>query len=422
MDVVALSVLVLAVVMSLGVAAYLVSQRYHISAIPILVVLGILFGPVVGIIPYDIAHQVFDYIRVLGLFLILYAEGHNLRWPLLQRHLASISVLDTLGLLVTAVVAALAFSWLFHLPILVGFLFGAIISATDPATLIPLFKTHRIPEGIRTILVTESIFNDPLGIVLTALALAILVPAAPGAAVVLGIAGQVGLYPAAVLYFLYVVAASLALGVGMGVLGYWALRGFSLEPFSELFSLALAFAGFAVGEYLLASGYLTATVIGIVLGNHDLFFGRLGIHEGASSAIATASHFNETLSELSTILIFVFLGAGLSLAMLQTGWLEALVLAAVVLFIARPLACVPLLRVGRLKPREVAFVALEGPRGVVPAALAGLPLSLGLAQNDPTLIAWGQVILTATVVVLLASVLVETLWVGPLVKRLLPEA
>ncbi len=243
-------ILTLAIVMTLGVITFLFSEKTHISSVPILIVLGMVFGPILGLIDRSIAQDLFNYIRVFGLVVILFAEGHNLKWPLLKKHMATIGILDTVGLFITAIVAAFFFSIFFHVPFLVGFLFGAIISATDPATLIPLFKQHKINENIRTVIVTESIFNDPLGIVLTVLAVALLVPQAPSAKFIESIAHYTTLYPAAVIFFVYEVGISILIGIVLGIVGYWLSRAFKLENFSEIYSLALAFGGFAIGKWL----------------------------------------------------------------------------------------------------------------------------------------------------------------------------
>ena len=137
----------LSIVMFLGMVSYLFSERFHISSIPILIIVGMLFGPVLGFIDRNLAHHIFNYVRVFGLVIILFTEGQNLKWPLLKKHIATIGMLDTAGLLITATIAAFSFSWLFHLPLIAGFLFGAIISATDPATLIPLLKQHKDFSG-----------------------------------------------------------------------------------------------------------------------------------------------------------------------------------------------------------------------------------------------------------------------------------
>ena len=407
-------VLTLAIVMAVGVVTFLFSERTHISYVPILIVLGMLVGPVLGILNRSISHQLFNYARVFGLVIILFAEGHNLKWSLLKRHLTTITLLDTVGLLVTALIAAVAFSLLLHVPFLVGFLFGAIISATDPATLIPLFKQHKVNDDMRSVIVTESIFNDPLGIVLTILAIALIVPQADSAHFLESIAHVTTLYPAAFIFFLYEVSVSIAIGIGLGLAGYWLIHVLHLEPFSEVYSLALAFGGFAIGEAAQASGYLVVTVIAIVLGNHEVFFKGHDRVENAERVISSELHFNEILSDFAAVLIFILLGASMDLKSLVSSLAIGSVIALIVVFIARPVATLSILPLGRWNLRQYGFMALEGPRGVVPSALAGLPLALGLSFKNQQLIGWGESILAVTVITILVSVILETLWAGAL--------
>lgn len=415
-----LAALTLAVVMVVGVITFLFSEKTGVSYVPILIVLGLLVGPVSQVIERSIAHQLFNYARVFGLVVILFAEGHNLKWSLLKKHVATIGILDTVGLIITILAAAAFFSWLLHVPFAVGFLFGAIISATDPATLIPLFKQHGINEDMKSIIVTESIFNDPLGIVMTILAIALLVPQASSARFIEGIARFTTLYPAAVIFFLYEVVASITIGVGLGLLGYWLIRVFHLENFPEIYALALGLGGFGLGELARASGYLVATVIAIVLGNHEVFFKK---HEfkDAGKVIAKELHFNEIVSELATVVIFILLGASIDLSTLSQALLKGTMVALFVVFVARPLAGLSILPLGRWSFKQYLFIVLEGPRGVVPSALAGLPLALGLTYHDKQLADWGESILSVTVITILVSVILETLWTNFLKRKLLGE-
>ena len=74
-----------AIVMTVGVITFLFSEKTGISFVPILVVLGMVAGPALNLIERPIAHQMFNYARVFGLVVILYAEGHNLKWSLLKK-------------------------------------------------------------------------------------------------------------------------------------------------------------------------------------------------------------------------------------------------------------------------------------------------------------------------------------------------
>ncbi|WP_297066482.1 sodium:proton antiporter [Thermococcus sp.] len=412
---------VLVAVLGSGIIAMIISRRYNISYVPLFIIAGMILGPIATLMPRDIAHELFDYVRVFGLVMILFTEGHNLSWKLLKRNLPTIATLDTVGLLITALLAAWFFSWIFHAPFLIGFLFGAIISATDPATLIPLFRQYRVKQDIETTIVTESIFNDPLGIVLTAVAVAMLVPQASGG-LFASMSSHMGVYGAAVAYFLYEVVVSIVVGIAVGTFGYWFIKKTRIFEFPEIeiFSLFLAFSGFMIGEALQASGYLVATVTGIILGNYKVFGKREKpqILNKVMKAIEKEVHFNESLAAISTIFIFVLLGASLDLKPLTDNLWRGILVAYFIMLVARPIAALLILKWWNLK--EYLFIALEGPRGVVPSALAALPLSLAMKYHSNTLtVYWGEVILAVTVITVLASVITETLWVPFLKSKLL---
>ncbi|WP_297092131.1 sodium:proton antiporter [Thermococcus sp.] len=412
---------VLIAVLGAGIISMLLSRRFNISYVPLFIVFGMVLGPITMWMPREVAHELFDYVRVFGLVMILFTEGHNLSWRMLKRNMSTIVTLDTVGLLITALLSAWFFSWVFDAPFLVGFLFGAIISATDPATLIPLFRQHRVKQDIETTIVTESIFNDPLGIVLTTVAIAMFVPQASGG-IFASLSSVAGLYGGAFLYFLYEVVVSIAVGFVLGMFGYWFIKKTSLFEFPEIeiFSLLLAFTGFFLGESLQASGYLVATVTGIVLGNYKIIGKRENpaIMDRVLRAVEKEVEFNESLAAIATVFIFVLLGASLNLDLLTGNILKGVLVAFFIMVVARPLAALPLLR--WWSPREYLFIALEGPRGIVPSALAALPLSLAMKYPGGELsVYWGDVILATTVIVVLASVITETLWLPFLRTKLL---
>ncbi|WP_297439012.1 sodium:proton antiporter [Thermococcus sp.] len=412
---------ILVAVVGIGIASMLIGRKFKVSYVPLFIVFGIIFGPVALVIPRETAHELFDYVRVFGLVMILFTEGHNLSIKLLKRNFSTIITLDTLGLVLTALLSAWFFSWIFHAPFLVGLLFGAIISATDPATLIPLFRQHRVRQDIETTIVTESIFNDPLGIVLTAVAISMIVPEASGG-LFAALSSQVGVYGGAVVYFFYEVLISVLVGIAIGLFGYWFIKRAEIFEFPEieLFSLLLAFTSFFLGEQLQASGYLAATVAGIVLGNYKLIghWRRIDIMDEVLTAIEREVEFNESLAAIATVFIFILLGASLNLSLFGKNLVGGILVAFFIMVVARPLAAVFLLK--WWSPKEYLFISLEGPRGIVPSALAALPLSLATRYPNATLtVYWGDVILAVTVLTVLVSVIMETLWLPLLRSKLL---
>ena len=412
------------VVLALGVLSLLISRKTRLSYVPIFILLGFAFGPILDLIDIPLARKIFDYVRVFGLVILLFAEGHRLRWYVLKKHLGTIITLDTVSLVITALVSGFFFSWIFHLPFLAGFLFGAIISATDPATLVPLFHQYKVREDIKVVLLTESIFNDPLGIVLTSVAIALLVPEAPSARFIEGLMNTLTLPGAAVAFFLYEVIVSIVIGGLVGVIGYLIIRYVGLEQNEEvfLFSLALAFFGFYIGEIVHASGYLVATTAGIILGNHHVFFKETS-HDvmRMRSLIDIEVHFNEILATFAVVFIFILLGASVDPHILASTFIYASLVALAVVFVARPLATLLIIPLGKWSFKEYLFIALEGPRGVVPSALASLPLTLGLVYHNQQLVVWGEFILSTTLMTILISIILETTWLPILKKKLLGE-
>lgn len=405
-------------VMTLGLAAFVFGEKVHVSSIPLLMVLGLLFGPVLGMIERQEAHHIFNYARIFGLVIILFAEGHNLQWKLIKRHFATIGILDTAGLLTTALIGGFFFSFLFHQPFAIGFLFGAIISATDPATLIPLFKQNKVEENVRTVILTESIFNDPLGIVLTILAISLVIPQASEAHLVESIAHVTGLFPAAAIFFLYQIVSSVIIGSIFGIGGYWLIRWLKPGFLPHVFGLTIAFGGFLTGEWVQTSGYLVATVTGIVFGNHELIFKNKKQNITFKKFLNKELSFNESLSDMAGIFIFILIGASIDLSIFGDTLVKGTILALIIIFVARPIAVLGILPLRRWSFREYLFISLEGPRGVVPSALASLPLTLGLMYKQQSLIDAGEIILAATMITVLISVFAGTLFVKPMSKML----
>ncbi|WP_240703306.1 cation:proton antiporter domain-containing protein [Thermococcus indicus] len=224
------------VVLLSGILAMLISRKTKFPYTPLLVLLGVLVGPVLTLILPQTARLLFYYVRAFGLFL-LFAAGFDLKLHVLKRHKLVIGLLDTVGLLGTAILAGWFFSWAFGVPFPVGFLFGAVVSGTDPATLIPLFQEHEVPKDMETIIITEAIFNGPLAIILTMVALFLIIPEIPGYAPVEPVLQGAGLYAAAIFYFLYQIFVSALIGAVIAYVAYQAIVRFSLYRSSYFFLL-----------------------------------------------------------------------------------------------------------------------------------------------------------------------------------------
>ncbi len=412
--------LALMIVFLSGIVSMLISKKTKFPYTPLLIFFGILVGPILHLILPDTARMLFYYIRAFGLFLVMLAAGFQLKLSMLRKHMLVIALLDTLGLLITALVAGWFFQVVFHVPWVIGFLFGAIVSGTDPATLVPLFKVHKINKDVETIILTEAIFNGPLAIILTLVAFIFIIPEVPALQDVILIVPSNTLYLAATFFFLYQTLASALLGLGFAALTYYTMVKLKVteHPYAEILVLAMAFGAYVFGEFIKASGFLVVTVMAIIIANYSVIFKKRT--KEMDSAVENNTEFTDTISSFAIILIFVLLGAALSvssatLSIIMYGTLIALF----VVFVARPLATLVILPKTGVK--KFLFIAFEGPKGAVAASMATLPIAIGSAFGDTNLVYWGEIILVSALMTVFLSMILESAWMPYLSKKLLGE-
>ncbi len=414
-DTIALSLMI---VLFSGLIAAVISKKTKFPYTPLLIIFGVVVGPVLHFILPQTARIMFYYLRAFGLFIIMFAAGFEIHLGLLRKHKVVIALLDTAGLLITAIIAGWFFRFLFHVPWSVGFLFGAIVSGTDPATLVPLFKEHKVDKDMETIIITESIFNGPLAIILTLVAFIFVIPEVPAFEDMAIFTPSSSVYGMAVIYFVYQILASALIGGVIAYLSYHALKRFDIHrrPYSLILGLGLAFAGYVIGEMINASGFLVVTIIAIVLGNHaDIFHTK---NEDVDEAVKDNAAFSDILSTFSIILVFVFLGASLSTSSAHMdSILYGILVGLFVVFVARPLATIVILP--KMGIKKYLFIALEGPKGAVAASMATLPIAIGGLYNDANLIYWGELILTSTLMTVFLSMILESAWMPFMNKKLL---
>jgi cell volume regulation protein A len=240
-------------------------------------------------------------------------------------------------------------------------LLGAALAPTDPAVMFSVFGRREIAGRTGTILEGESGANDPVGI---ALMLAAISLAETNSTSVAHAVGD---------FFL-----QLGVGTAIGVLGAFVLLQLIRRivlPNPALYPLrTLAFAGVIYGLATVAhgSGFLAVYIAGILIGDADIPAKR-GIER-----------FHTSLASLAEIVVFVALGLTIDLTALGNNhrWLDGLVLAVVLAFVARPLAVGPLLLPVRLTNGERLFIMWSGLKGAVPILLASFAVLAPVDDAD----------------------------------------
>ena len=412
----------ISLILILAAFAIPISRKIAVADIPILIILGIIFGPGLEIINHTFASQFLTQfgglgVGLLGVMIILYYESHHMNFRIIRRHVYKIVALDTVGVIITAVVSGFLFSLIFQAPISIGFLFGAIISPTDPATLIPLFKRIKIKDDISGTLVGESLFNDPIGIILVSIAILLITPNAAYISSFSGLASHTGVLLGSIIYFLVQISIPTAIGLTVG---------FSVIILNKFLNFENLIVGLLLGIVILEFTALEATGLtpfpaiiatGAIVGNFSdksIFWNR-------------ETNFQENLSFLAQAIIFLTLGSMLTRNQLAEYALIGIALTFVVTFISRPVAVMvsmsPLFRKNRrgIDRNTVTFFSMVGPRGVVSVVMATVPYSVGLETGNQELLHYGPIIGVVVSFVVLFSIILQTIYVPYLSRKLFKQ-
>lgn len=295
-------------------------------------------------------------LAVVALIVILFGGGFDVGWRRFRASIVPITLLGVLGTFATAGVVALFAHWALGFGWIAAGLLGSAVAPTDPAVMFSVLGGREIAGRTGTILKGESGANDPVGIALMIGMIALATH--PGSS--FWIVGR---------EFGIEMAVGLAIGVAGGALQSWLLRAIELENTALHTVRTLAGAGVVYGVAATAhgSGFLAVFVAGLIVGDSEAPYRR------------EIELFQNALSSVAEIVVFVALGLTVSLGEIPGGrWAEGVVLAVFLAVAARPLVVGALLLPVRLRPGERAFVAWGGLKGAVPILLAAFALLAGV--------------------------------------------
>lgn len=402
--------LAVAIILAAGSVLGFIARRLRMPDIVLFLIAGIVLGPeVIGVLNIPATSTVSWAIVIFAASYILFDGGAELDLKVLKKVWISLAIIVTLGVLVTAFVTGMAAHWIVGVPIAVGLLLGAAMSATDPATLVPVFRQVRVRGKVSQFVVSESGFNDPVAAVITFVLLAVVVGGAAGA-------GHIAIGKD-ILELL--VEAGVGIGVGLVLGGFCAFfvaherYGF-LTEYLPLVTLIAVIGGFLGATGLHASGFMAAFVAGLVMGNMHYFGLKMprGHH-------ARFEEFVGTTSLISRMFIFILLGSQVKLELIAEYWWQGLLVVAVFMFVARPLtvlvATLPDRR-ARWSWRERLFIAWTRETGVIPGALA----SILIGTNAPHAEVIAAIIFMAILITIILQATTAK-WAAARLGLLLPD-
>jgi sodium/hydrogen antiporter len=277
---------------------------------------------------------------------------------------------------IVAVIAAGSY-FLLDVSVIEALLLGTILASTDPVVLRDVVREERIPASVRQALNIEAGTNDivvlPTLLILIALANA----AASGAAGWALLVGEVLLLGPVV---------GFAIGAGAAWLMSEADRRYTVnEVYQSLYGVGIVLLSYATATALGGDGFLAAFAAGFAIAvlNFDLCQCFLD--------------YGETTSEMAMLLSFILFGVVLSDLSSDVPLIPTLILAAIVIFVARPLAIGIVLRKAAVSNAARAFIGWFGPRGLNSLLLALLVVEAGVA-NSEFLLGVAGVVVTVSVI------------------------
>jgi cell volume regulation protein A len=382
-----------------GLLSQAIAALLRLPEMVVLVAVGALIGPsVLGLVDNPLEGIGAQLVFTIGVSLILFHGGTGISLRVLSRTAVGLGLLVLPGVFLTACIVALAVALVFGVPFSVALMVGAVLAATDPAILIPLFDDIRLKPKVAQTVIAESGFNDPVG---TVFALAVAGAVSSGEVAFSG--------PA--LEFVWSLLLGTLIGVAAGVVLSYLVssrKGGAWRESPAVAILAVVVLGYFSVETLGGSGYLAAFVMGLIVGNME--FLHLGQHDEHAVLL---EGFASQVAEISVLLVFVTLGVNMPFGALGEYLAGGLVVMAVFIFVARPLtvlACLLPDRRGSWTRGEIIFLSWCRETGVIPAALAALLLSQNVPGAD---IAVSMVALAVCV-----TLLVQATTAGPLARRL----
>ncbi len=362
----------IAVIGVAGVGAQWIAWRTQKPAIALMLIVGILVGPVSALIPLEIFRgglinperdfgALQEPIIKLAVAVILFEGGLSLNFRELRHAGWAVMRLVLIGVPLGWFLGTLAGHYGAGLSWGVAALFGGILVVTGPTVIGPMLRSLRIGQRASNILKWEGIVNDPIGALLAVFIFAYITYGGAGTSI------------AAISFDVLAstfIAALLGAALGWGVTWFFP-RGYVPEYLKAPMLLVLVITGFVVADIIQhETGLVTVTVMGVVMANRPMF---------SSHALR---RFKEDLAVLLISGVFIMLSATLDYEVITSfqstspdplvGIVRFIGFLVLLLFVVRPLTVLTALLFSNVPWRERLFIAWIAPRGIVAVAITGL--------------------------------------------------
>jgi CPA1 family monovalent cation:H+ antiporter len=328
--------------------------------------------------------------------LLLFAGALHVKFSDLKAHWGIVMLMATMGVCLSTLVAGIGFSWITGAPLLIALVFGALISPTDPVAVLGVLRAAKLPKSLETKIAGESLFNDGVGYVVFLVLVGLAFPGAGAHGASFG--------DAALLFFREAFSGAV-LGLALGWGTYRVMCEINDYSVEVLLTLALAFGGYQLALWLHVSAPIMAVCAGLLIGD------EMTAHAMTQKTRDYVDAFWKLLDEILNAILFLMIGLEVFAIAFSIGAITAGLLAIGLSLLARWCAViVPIMVLRPFRDFSQGIVPIMTWGGLKGGIFVALALSLPESEFKP-------LILTVTYIVVLFSIIVQSLTVAPMARR-----
>nr|WP_309504574.1 sodium:proton antiporter [uncultured Roseovarius sp.] len=330
--------------------------------------------------------------------LLLFAGALHVKISDLRAEWLLVFLMATIGVGLSTVIIGVGFSWLTGMPLLVALVFGALVSPTDPVAVLGVLREANLPKSLETQIAGESLFNDGVGYVVFLVLVGIAFPSGEHH-------GDGGLLGAGTLFLREALGGAM-LGLVLGWLTFRVMRLIDDYSLEVLLTLGLAFGGYELAVWLHISAPIMAVCAGLLIGDVGAKYGM------SAETRQYVDGFWKLIDEILNAVLFLMIG------------FEVFAIAFGADILTTGAMAIALALIGRLAAVAIPVLMLrpfrDFSRGVIPIMTWGglkggisVALALSLPEGE-----WKPLILTATYMIVIFSIIVQGLTVARLANRM----
>ena len=373
------------VVIFLGVAGEAFFKKTGIPDVAFLMILGVIIGPVLGIIQAEAVIQVVPYFAALALIIIMFDGGLNLDIKHIVKTAHYSFTLAIVGFILSVIIISLATHYVLEWTWLESILLASIVGGSSSAIVFGLVRNIRISEETKSILSFESAVTDILA---TIIAFILFEAVLAGHFDLQTLQETIG----------RAVVVGLVLGFGVGIPWMYISTKFGNAQHAYMLTLAILFVLFFLANSFGESGALTALVFGLMIGN------KKHLSKILRFKVPKIERDDPTHNQLTFLVrSFFFVFVGLMATFGQIEYVIFGVVVTIAVYVGRMGLVKTVLRKGFSKLDKSVTKSMI-PRGLAAAVLATYPITMGLpnAELYPQMIFF----------IILSSVIITTIGLG----------